>query len=128
MNRMLVAAVCGFAAASFAQAQQGGRPPSAPKPTKAEIDKVIQTISANKTKTQQYCDLGKINQQMALAEQKNDSKAIETLGKRADDLEETLGPEFVKFMDALDQADDNSAEGKELIAAVETLDKLCTEK
>jgi hypothetical protein len=31
-------------------------------------------------------------------------------------------------MDALDQADDKTSEGKELIAAVETLDKLCPAK
>ena len=48
--------------------------------------------------------------------------------KQADDLAHKIGPEFVKFMDALDQADDRSSEGKELIAAVETLDKLCPAK
>ena len=65
---------------------------------------------------------------MAEADQKNDTKALETLGKQADDIAQKIGPEFVKFMDALDQADDRTNEGKELIAAVETLDKLCTAK
>jgi hypothetical protein len=65
---------------------------------------------------------------MAEADKKNDTKALDTLGKQADDLAHKIGPEFVKFMDALDQADDRSSEGKELIAAVETLDKLCPAK
>jgi hypothetical protein len=128
MRRIMIAAVSTFAVISFADAQQGGRQPSPSKPTTAEIQKVIQIISGSKAKTQQYCDLGKINQQMEQADQKNDTKALETLTKRADELEERIGPEFMKFVDALDQADDDSAEHKELIAAVETLDKLCPEK
>jgi hypothetical protein len=65
---------------------------------------------------------------MALAEQKKDTKTLDALGKQADDLAEKIGPEFVKFIDALDQAEDNSSEDKELMAAVETLDKLCPDK
>ena len=64
---------------------------------------------------------------MAQADQKNDTKSLETLGKQADDLAEKIGPEFVKLIDALDQMDENSSQGKELMAAVETLDKLCTQ-
>ena len=125
MQRTLLIFMCMLAAIAFAHAQQGGQPPNAPKPTKAEIEKVVQTVSSNKIKTQQYCELGKLNQQLALADQKNDTKALERLGKQADDLAEKIGPEFVKFIDALDEADDKSSEGKELFAAVETLDKLC---
>jgi len=112
----------------FAQAQPAGPPANAPKPTKAEIQKVVATVSGDKTKAQQYCEIGKLNQKMAEADQKNDTKALETLGKQADDIAQKIGPEFVKFMDALDQADDRTNEGKELIAAVETLDKLCPAK
>ena len=105
-------------------AQQGG-PSSVPMPTQAEIQKVIQIISDDKTRTQQYCEIGKINQQMAQADQKKDTRMLEALGKQADDLAEKIGPEFVKFIDALDQMDEDSRDGKELMAAVETLDKLC---
>src|SRR5258708_6283267 len=121
MKLKLVVAIFALAAMpAFAQAQQGGRPPNVPKPTKAEVQKVVQIVSGDKTKTQQYCDIGKLNQQMALADQKKDTKALEALGKQADDLAQKIGPEFVKFMDALDEVDDNSSEGKEFIAAVET--------
>src|ERR1700730_6411612 len=85
MKLKLVVAISAFAAMPFAQAQQA-QPPAAPKPTKAEIQGVVQIVSGNKTKTQQYCDLGKLNQQMALADQKNDTKTLEALGKQADDL------------------------------------------
>ncbi len=128
MELKLVLAISALAAMpALAQTQQGGRPPNVPMPTKAEIQKVIQIVSSDKTKTHQYCEIGKINQQMAQADQKNDTKSLETLGKQADDLVEKIGPEFVKFIDALDQMDENSSQGKELMAAVETLDKLCTQ-
>jgi hypothetical protein len=94
-------------------------------PTKAEIQRVIQIVSNDKTKTQQYCELGKINQKMAQADHKRDTKALEALGKQADALAEKIGPEFVRFIDALDETDERSSAGRELMAAAETLDKLC---
>jgi hypothetical protein len=124
----LTLAVSVFALAAMcalAQAQPGNRPQSAPKLSKAEIQKVVQMISGDKTKTQQYCEIGKLNRQMEQADQKNDTKALETLGKQADDLAHKIGPDFVKFMDALDQVEDPAKADKDLTGAVETLDKLC---
>ncbi len=124
--KLTAVVVSAFAAVpALAQPQPGAPPAHAPQPTQAEIQKVVATISGDKTKTQQYCEIGQLNQQMAEADQKNDTKALESLGKQADDLTHKIGPEFVKFMDALDRMDDRSEEGKQLMAAVEQLDKLC---
>ncbi|HEY7247805.1 MAG TPA: hypothetical protein VH678_28385 [Xanthobacteraceae bacterium] len=129
MKLTAVVIISAFAAMpALAQPQPGAPAANAPKPTQAEIQKVVATVSADKTKTQQYCEIGKLNQQMAEADQKNDTKALEGLGKQADDLAHKIGPDFVKFMDALDQMDDRSDEGKHLMAAVEQLDKLCPAK
>jgi hypothetical protein len=108
----------------LAQAQRGAR---APKLTRAEIEEVVQLVGADKTKTQFYCELAKINEQISQAKTK-DSTTVETLERRADELEDKIGPEFVKFMDALDEADEKSAEGKELMAALDKLDDLCPDK
>jgi hypothetical protein len=124
--KLKLAAVMLAAMPAFAQAQPANRPPqNAPTLSKAEIQKVVAMVSADKTKAQQYCEIGKLNRQMEQADQKNDTKALETLGKQADELAHKIGPEFVKFMDALDQVDDRTSEGKELTSAVESLDKLC---
>jgi len=127
MNLKLIIAVSVLAAMpALAQAQQRpAPPPSAAKPSKAEVQKVVQIISGDKTKTQNYCDLGKLNEQMAQAEQKKDNKRLEALGKRADDLAQKIGPEYVKLMDALEQVDENSNEAKEFAALFEPVDKLC---
>ena len=104
MKLTAVLVISAFAAMPvFAQAQPAGPPANAPKPTKAEIQKVVATVTGDKTKTQQYCEIGKLNQKMAEADQQNDTKALETLGKQADDIAQKIGPEFVKFMDALDR-------------------------
>ena len=44
----------------------------APKPTLADAQKVVQTISSDKTKLQAYCELGKLQDQMEKAEEGND--------------------------------------------------------
>ena len=110
---------------AFAQPQQGGAPPNAPKPTLAQVQKVIQIISGNKAKTQQYCDIEKLEQQIAEAEQKQDAKRLEELTKQADDLGDKIGPEYVAMMDGLSQIDENSSDGVQIVAALDSLVKLC---
>ena len=115
---------------AFGQAPMGGSP--APKPTKADVQRVIQTISGDKAKIETYCDLAKLNQQMAQADEKKDTKTSQALGQKADDLAQKLGPDFIKLMDGLDHVDDNSGEGKDIAAsfddiaaALEALDRHC---
>jgi archaellum component FlaC len=129
MDLKLVVAISALAAMpTLAQSQQSPPASNAPKPTTEEIQKVVQIITSDKTKTKQYCDLGQLNQQLVKAEEKKDNKTIEALGKRADDLAEKIGPEYVKLMDALDQIDQDSNESKEIVAALDSLDKLCAKK
>jgi hypothetical protein len=111
---------------TLALAQQSAPPPSAPKPSKADVQKVVQIVSSDKTKSQAYCDLSKLNDQMMAADEKKDTKALDALGKQADALIDKLGPEYSKMMDGLDQVDPNSPEGKEYEAILGGLDKLCT--
>jgi hypothetical protein len=126
MNLKLIVAICALVAIPALAQAQGGAPPSAPKPSKADVQKVVQIISTDKAKTQAYCDLSKLNDDMMAADQKKDTKALETLGKQADALVEKLGPEYSKMMDGLDQVDENSPEGKDYVAILSALDKLCT--
>ena len=105
---------------------QQGSPPQAPKPTKADVQKVVQIISSDKAKLQSYCDLKKLYDQIGAAYQKNDSKTADALGKQADALAGKLGPEYSKMMDGLEQVDQNSTEGKGYESILSGLDKLCT--
>ena len=103
---------------------QGQRVARAQKLTTAEIEKIVQLVSTDKTKTQFYCELAKINAQIS-EEKTKDYAAIKRLENRADELEEKIGPEFVEFMDALDDADESTLEVKELVDALDKLHDLC---
>jgi len=111
---------------ALALGQQGGPPSKAPKPTKADVQKVAQLISSDKAKLQAYCDSKKLYDQMGAAYQKNDKKTADALSKQADALVSKIGPEYSKVMDGLEQVDPNSGEGKEFMSILSGLDKLCT--
>ena len=66
-----------------------------------------------------------ISEEMEKADQKNDTKALEALGTKADSLAQQIGPEYAKVMDGLEEVDPNSAEGKQYTAMFATLAKQC---
>ena len=122
MKLKLVAAISALAISALAHAQQNG---PQPKPTKADAQNVVQIITSDKVKTQAYCDLTKLEEQVKAAEQKNDTQTLEALGKQAVSLIDKL-PEYYKLMDGLERVDPKSSEAKEFISILSELDKSCT--
>ena len=114
------------AMAAVAQPQQG--PPNSPKPTLGQVQQVVQIISSNKTKLQLYCDIVKLDQQIAEADRRNDTNTLQVLIKQADDLAEKIGPEYVAMLEGLSQIEENSTDGVQIVAALASLDKLCAIK
>lgn len=126
MNLKLVVAASLFAAVPMvAVAQKDGPATKVPKPTIADAQKLVQTISGDKARLQAYCEISKLQEQMEQADQKNDTKALEALGAKADSLAQQIGPEYAKVMDGLEEVDPNSAEGKQYTAVFATLAKQC---
>ena len=123
--KLTIAAVALIAVSAIAQAQQGAPPPKVPKPSKADVQKVVQMIMADKAKVQAYCDLSKINDQMAEAQDKKDQKKMEALATQADALVQKIGPDYEKLMEGLDQVDENSPEAKTFGDLFAPLDKQC---
>jgi hypothetical protein len=122
----LVAAISALAAIpALAHAQQGP-PPRAPKLTKADVQNVVQIITSDKAKTQAYCDLAKVLDQIQVAQDKDDSNTAQALGKQVLPLVDKLGPEYPKVIEGMDQVDLTSSEGKELLSILSELDKSCT--
>jgi hypothetical protein len=64
------------AMSALARAQSGGPQPNLAKPTKADVQNVVQLITTAKAKTRAYCDLAKLCNQIEAAEQKNDTDAV----------------------------------------------------
>ena len=96
-----------------------------PKPTEAQVQKVVQMVSADKTKMDAYCKIVKIQQEMSSLDEKKDVKKLQTLSQQADAEAQKLGPDFEKVMDGLEQIDENSAEGKKFAAILASLDSKC---
>ena len=122
MKLKLVAAISALAISALAHAQQNG---PQPKPTKADAQNVVQIINSDKVKTQAYCDLTKLEEQVKAAEQKNDTQTLEALGKQAVSLIDKL-PEYYKLMDGLERVDPKSNEAKEFMSILSELDERCT--
>jgi hypothetical protein len=122
MNLKLIVAILLIVALPLcAQAQK----PSAAKVTKADVQKVVKIISGDKAKTQTYCDLGKLNEQIEEANEKKDIKKTEELSQQIDALGKKLGPEYAALMDGLQEVDPESENGKQIGLMFEPLDKLC---
>ena len=122
MNPKLIVAVFVIAAVPvYAQAQK----PSTAKVTTADVQKVVTLISGDKAKTQTYCDIGKLNEQIEEADEKKDIKKTEELSQQIDALAKKLGPEYAALMDKLQQVDPDSEDGKKIGLMFEPLDRLC---
>ena len=121
MKLKLVIAIFALAIPALTHAQ-----PNVPKTTKADAQNVVQIITSDKVKTQAYCDLGKLFDQIQVAKEKNDSNTIQALGKQLLPVVDKLGPEYVNVIKGMDQVDLTSSEGNELLSILSELDRRCT--
>ena len=115
--------VAAFVIAAVPVCAQAQKP--AAKATNVDAQKVVKLISADKAKTQTYCDMNKLGEQIDQADQKKDAKTVEDLSKKMDDMSQKLGPDYAALMDGLQGVDPNSKQGQEISATLEGLDKLC---
>ena len=125
MNLKLIVAILVIGAVpACAQAQN----PSAAKLTRADAQKVVKTISSDKAKTQTFCDIGKLGEQIEEANEKKDRKTADELAQKMKELEKKLGPEYVTLMDGLQDIDPESDDGVDIQAALAALDKSCAKE
>jgi hypothetical protein len=122
MNLKVVIALCLFTAIPTIAYAQQNPPPAPPPPTIADVQKVVQAISADKAKVQIYCQLDKLYEQ---ASAETDQKKQQALATQIEPLEQKLGPDYVKLEDSLSAVDPDSALGKQIQAAFAPLDKQC---
>jgi hypothetical protein len=125
MNIKLLTIVTFFTTAPFfAFAQKEAPGDHAPKPTLADAQKVVQTIS-NIRQLQVYCEMGKLEDQMAKAGEANDTRAVEALLAKSDALAQQIGPEYSRIVEGLEEVDPSSAEGPKFAAVFNTLHEKC---
>ena len=103
-----------------AQAQQ----PDAAK-LKADAQKVVSIISSDKAKTQTYCQLGIVGEQMNQALQAKDKKKFEELVQKLGELEKNLGPEYRGLFESLGKVNLTPKDGQEIVSMFDKLDDSC---
>jgi hypothetical protein len=101
MNPLRIVAILAISSMPlFAQ----GQPDSAK--LKADAQKVASPIRSDKAKAQTYCQFDSLR--IDEAARAKDTKKVEALTERANELEKQLGPEDHALFDALFDADPNS--------------------
>ena len=121
MDVKLITAILVTAAMASAALAQG---PSTEK-LKADAQEVVKIISSDSAKVQAYCETIRLGDQMDQAEQNNDSDKAEGLSNKIDELNQKLGPEYLKLGQDLQDIDPNSPDGLDLARTLAALDKLC---
>jgi DNA repair ATPase RecN len=120
MERMLIIGSL-LVSTLYAQAQQ----PDAAK-LKADAQKVVSSIRSDEDKTQAYCQLDSLGEQLDQATQQKYAKKVEALSQRADELEIQLGPEYRPLFDALNDADPDSKDVRDILSMFDDLDSICS--
>jgi len=121
--KIFVAILVIAAVPTYVQAQSR----STPKVTKGDAQKVATIIRSDKAKTQTYCEINKISDQMNQAYGKNDTKTVDELSQKIDRLEKILGSEYIALMDGLQKlGPENKKRIAEIMVQFAALDRLCT--
>jgi hypothetical protein len=121
MDHLLVIAVLlNSAVTSYAQAQQPGT-----AKLKAYAQNVVSIIRSDKAKTQAYCQINSLGNEMDRAEQTMDEQKGDMLTKQINDLEKQIGPEYLALFDALNNADQNSKDFQDILSLFNSLDESC---
>jgi len=100
---------------------------STPRASKADAQRVVEIISSDKAKTQVYCDLQDLGEQMERAYEERDIKLADELLQKIDTMGKTLGPEYVALIDRLELLDPEKDKlGAEIMFELTALNRLCT--
>ncbi len=106
-----------FAVPLYAQDQQ----PNIAK-LKADAEKVVRIISADKAKSQIYCQIADLGNEI---DQEKDSKKAQVLFRKMNELQKQLGPEYITFLGESQDVDPDSKDGRDIISTFDELDEAC---
>jgi hypothetical protein len=121
INLMLIVAILAISALPvYAREKQSNT-----EKLKADAQNVFEIISGDKLKIQTYCEIADISEQLDQASRERDTKKVEELSQKINELESKLGPEYPALLDGLWNMDPNSQDGQEIGSILDKLDELC---
>ena len=92
---------------------------------KADARNLVGIIGGNKTKTQTYCQIDDLSEQLNQAVQEKDRKKAEALSQKISELYKKMGPEFAALIDIEKHIDLDSPDGQEIASIVASLGESC---
>ena len=95
---------------------------------KADARNLVGIIGSDKTKTQTYCQIDDLSEQLIQAVQEKDRKKASALAEKIAELNKKMGPEFAALIDIEKHVDLNSRDGQEIASIVASLGESCGEK
>ena len=121
MNRLLILGILIISTAPlFAQAQQ---------PNAAELaQKVVSIISGDKAKTQTYCQILDLSDELDQADPQKDREKAEKLSQKINELQKKLGSEYLALLKATEHVDPNSKDDQEIVSNFVKLDNSCGQR
>jgi len=102
---------------------QGAQPDAAK--LKADARNVVGIIGGDKAKTQAYCQIAIVGEQMNEALQAKDKKKFDELAQKLPGLEKSLGPEYLGLVESLGKVNLPPKDGQEIVSTFGTLDSSC---
>ena len=92
---------------------------------KADARKLVGIIGGDKTKTQTYCQIYDLSEQLLQAVQEKDIKKANALAEKIAKLNKKMGPEFAALIDIEKHVDLDSRDGQEIVSIVASLGESC---
>jgi ferritin-like protein len=92
---------------------------------KADARNLVGIIGSDKTKTQTYCQIEDLLEQLIEAVQKKDRTKVRALSEKIVELDKKMGPEFAALIDIKKHVDLNSPDGQEIASMVASLGESC---
>jgi hypothetical protein len=92
---------------------------------KADARNLVGIIGSDKTKTQTYCQIYDLSEQLILAVEENDRKKANALAEKIAELSEKMGPEFAALIDVGKRVNLNSPDGQEIASIIASLGESC---
>ena len=121
LNGLLIVAILAISTAPlYAQRQQ-----QSVAKLKADARNLVGIIGGDKTKTQTYCQIDDLSEQLNQAVQEKDRKKAEALSQKISELYKKMRPEFAALIDIEKHIDLDSPDGQEFASIVASLGESC---
>jgi hypothetical protein len=121
MNRLLIVAILLISAPSvYAQDQQ-----TVVAKLKADAQKAVSIIKGDKSKTQTFCQMEILGNQVDEAIQKQDTNKAYELTQKLTELQKDLGSEYLALVESLRSLDLTSKDGQQIMSVFDKLDESC---